>query len=215
MAEGKFDLKLVPEYNGTTSRPKMIHHRWLHLPTGFTDEVRVRNIDPVPSSPASAQNRYRLGDPVWVKPPCYRCTSKFQEGTVTEVISPQTVIVDGVPRHVKDVRHRTNVIPSGGTDDETSDDTGYITTPGRQAAQNGETSEPPLRRSTRGRLPTRPCLCCDQGSGGCVENISDAVGVTSLRQYCRTRWRTRVRTRRGERRERQRKINGWIRRKDY
>ena len=150
-------------------------------------EARLRNIDPVPLSPASAQNRYRLGDPVWVKPPCYWCTSKFQEGTVTEVISPQTVIVDGVPRHVKDVRPRTNATPSDGTDDETSDDTGYITTPGRQAAQNGETSEPPLRRSTRGRLPTRPCLCCDQGSGGSVENTSEAVGVTSLRQYCRTR----------------------------
>ena len=112
----------------------------------------------MPTSPASAQNWYRLGDPVWVKPPRYRCTSKFQEGTVTEVIIQQTIIVDGVPRHVKDVRPRTNAIPSGGTDDETSDDTGYITMPGRQAAQNGETSEPPLRRGTRRRLPTRPCL---------------------------------------------------------
>ena len=63
------------------------------------------------------------------------------------MISPQTVIVDGVPRHVKDmqpwtnailsdrtddedVRSRTNAIPSGRTDDETSDDTGYITMPG-------------------------------------------------------------------------------------
>ena len=77
------------------------------------------------------------------------------------MISPQTIIVDGVPRHVKDVQPRTNAIPpgrtndedvrprtnailSGKTDDETSDDTGYITMPRRQAAQNGETSEPPL-----------------------------------------------------------------------
>ena len=112
-------------------------------------EVRIRNIDPVPTSSASAQNWYRLGDPVWVKPPRYRCTSKFQEGTVTEVISLQSVIGDGVTRHVKGVRPRTNAIPSGGiddedvrlrtnaissggTDDETSDDTGYITMPGRQ-----------------------------------------------------------------------------------
>ena len=67
--------------------------------------------------------------------------SKFQEGTVTEVISPQTVIVNGVPCHVKDMRPRTNAILSGRTDDETSDDTEYITMPGRQAAQNGETPE--------------------------------------------------------------------------
>ena len=51
------------------------------------------------------------------------------------------------------IRQQHKDIPSGGTDDETSDDTGYITMPGRQAAQNGETSEPPLRRSTRQRLP--------------------------------------------------------------
>ena len=112
---------------------------------------------------------------------------QVQEGTLTEEISAQTVIVDGVPRYVKDMQSRTNAIPSGRTDDETSDDTGYIKTPGRQAAQNGETSEPPLQRSTRGLLPTRPCLYCYQGSGGSVENSSEAVGVTSLRQFCRTR----------------------------
>ena len=66
-------------------------------------EVRLRNIDPVPSSPASAQNQWSLGDPVCVKPPRYRCIFKFQEGTVTEEISAQTVIVDGVPHHVKDM----------------------------------------------------------------------------------------------------------------
>ena len=133
-------------------------------------EVRIRNIDPVPMSPASAQNRYHHGNPVWVKPPRYQYISKFQEGTVIEVISPQTVIVDGAPHHVKDMRPRTNAIWSGGTDAETSDDTGYITMPGRQAAQNRETSEPPLRQSTRQKLPMEPCLCCDQGSGGSVEN---------------------------------------------
>ena len=146
-------------------------------------EVRIRNIDPVPTSPASTQNRYRVGDPVWIKPPRYRCMSKFQEGTVTEVISPQIVIVDGVPRHVMNVQPRKNAILFDGTDDEdvrprtnartddeTSVDTGYITMPGRQAAQNGKTSEPPLRRSTRRRLPTWPCLCCDQGAGRSVEN---------------------------------------------
>ena len=46
------------------------------------------------------------------------------------MISLQTVIVDGVLHHVKDVLPRINVILSGGTDDETSDDTGYITMPG-------------------------------------------------------------------------------------
>ena len=64
--------------------PKADTSLWTALANGiYRYEVRIRNIDPVPTSPASAQNRYRLGDPVLVKPPCYRCTSKFQEGTVT------------------------------------------------------------------------------------------------------------------------------------
>ena len=148
-------------------------------------EVRIRNIDPVPTSPASAQNRYRLDDHVWVIPPHYRCTSKFQERTVTEVISPQTVIVNSILRHVKDVQPRTNAIPSGGTDDEdmrpqtnaissgetideTSDDTRHITMPGQQAAQNGETSELPLQQSTRWRLPMAMHVCDWTKSEACT-----------------------------------------------
>ena len=61
------------------------------------------------------------------------------------MISQQTIIVDGVPRHVKDVRPWMNAILSGGTDDETSDDSGYITMPGQQAAQNRKTLEPSLQ----------------------------------------------------------------------
>ena len=44
-----------------------------------------------------------MGDQVWVKPPNARCTTRFGSGKIDEIISPQTMLDDGVPRHVKDV----------------------------------------------------------------------------------------------------------------
>ena len=44
------------------------------------------------------------GDVVWVKNPREKCTTKYSTGRVTEVISPQSVKIDGLPRHVKDLR---------------------------------------------------------------------------------------------------------------
>ena len=46
---------------------------------------------------------------MWFKTAKNRCTTKFGKGRVTEVISPQSVLVDGVPRHVKDLRLRHSV----------------------------------------------------------------------------------------------------------
>ena len=41
---------------------------------------------------------------MWVKPPEARCHTKYKLGTVTKVISEQTMAVDGMPRHVRDLR---------------------------------------------------------------------------------------------------------------
>ena len=48
----------------------------------------------------------KVGDEVWVKPADARCTSRWQEGTVTHVNSENNVEVDGMARHVLDVRAR-------------------------------------------------------------------------------------------------------------
>ena len=73
-------------------------------------EQRLPGIDPV-APPKLDQSRfantYRVGDTVWVKPPCSRCTTQYQLGHVTQVTSEQSVEVDGLPRHVKDVRPAT------------------------------------------------------------------------------------------------------------
>ena len=44
-----------------------------------------------------------MGDRDWVKPPNIRCTTRFGSGKIDEIISPQTMLVDGVPCYAKDV----------------------------------------------------------------------------------------------------------------
>ncbi|KAF0302376.1 Intracisternal A-particle Pol-related polyprotein [Amphibalanus amphitrite] len=49
---------------------------------------------------------FQLGDAVWIRKRGDRCTAVSREGTVTKIVSPQTIEVDGVPWHVRNVRHR-------------------------------------------------------------------------------------------------------------
>ena len=47
--------------------------------------------------------RYDVGDCVWMKTPNGWCTSPYTHGCVTGVISPQNILVDGMPCHVRDM----------------------------------------------------------------------------------------------------------------
>lgn len=66
-----------------------------------------------------------VGDQVFARPPGARCNTPWHRGEVTRICSPQTVEVDGTPRHVADLRlapgfgsayrqrlRRTNVNPA-------------------------------------------------------------------------------------------------------
>ena len=67
--------------------------------------VRLKGIDALPpNKPNQQQIRYNVGDHVWVKTPIGRCTSPYTRRRVTGVISPQNVLVDGMPRLVRDLR---------------------------------------------------------------------------------------------------------------
>ena len=71
----------------------------------YNYEIRVLGIDRVlHSEPVAIDSPYDVGDSVWVKPPEARCHTKYKLGTVTKVISEQTIEVDGMPRHVRDLR---------------------------------------------------------------------------------------------------------------
>ena len=50
---------------------------------------------------------FEVGDWVWVKPPNARCGETWREGRVTRVISERNVEIDGMPRHPKDLRRRS------------------------------------------------------------------------------------------------------------
>ncbi|KAG1715034.1 hypothetical protein GQR58_000608 [Nymphon striatum] len=49
---------------------------------------------------------FAVGDEVWVKPPIPSCTRQWSLGIVSDVVSRYVVRVDGMPRHVKDIRKR-------------------------------------------------------------------------------------------------------------
>ena len=53
---------------------------------------------------SEGSRQYREGDRVVVKPPNARCDTRWSGGTVTKVNSPWNVDVNGVPRHIQDVR---------------------------------------------------------------------------------------------------------------
>ena len=91
----------------------------------------------------------RVGDQVWVKPKNCRCTSKWSMGEVTCINSSDNVSVDGMPRHVLDVRRVLS------EDDENFEDC-------RESASGSSEEEiatqlhqesPSLRRSNRVRHP--------------------------------------------------------------
>lgn len=48
--------------------------------------------------------RFDVGDEVWVKPPNARCVTQWKRGVVTGINSSNNIEVDGMPRHVLDVR---------------------------------------------------------------------------------------------------------------
>ena len=67
-------------------------------------EQEQRAADAAPDADDSED--YATGDAVWIRERGERCTAASRPGVVTGVNSPQVVEVDGVPRHVRDLRHR-------------------------------------------------------------------------------------------------------------
>ncbi|XP_067944891.1 uncharacterized protein [Watersipora subatra] len=63
-------------------------------------DVNLRGLD------EGSQGKFAVGDEVWVKPSTPSCTRQWAPGVITGVISKHNVCVDGMPRHVRDVRKR-------------------------------------------------------------------------------------------------------------
>ncbi|KAG1650082.1 Large subunit GTPase 1 [Nymphon striatum] len=63
-------------------------------------DVNLAKVESFEDSP------FAVGDEVWVKPPIPSCTRQWSLGIVSDVVSRYVVRVDGMPRHVKDIRKR-------------------------------------------------------------------------------------------------------------
>ena len=121
--------------------------------------VRLLGIDhALPSEPGAIDSPYDVGDVVWVKPAENRCHTKYKLGTVTGVVSEQTMEVDGMPRHVRDLRSAVPPEPAATTAQIfISDDEELPLLPARRGSEkNSSDSEedvdrPMSRRSGRAK----------------------------------------------------------------
>ena len=66
-------------------------------------EQRIKGIDVTPSLVRVVDTQYKMGDRVLVKPPNAWCTTRFGCGKIVWELMISSMLVDGVPRHVKDV----------------------------------------------------------------------------------------------------------------
>lgn len=61
--------------------------------------------DPTSTRPQKDElHGFKRGDTVFVKPASARCTYSWPPGIITDIISDQQLEIDGIPRHVADVR---------------------------------------------------------------------------------------------------------------
>ncbi|CDW61316.1 hypothetical protein TTRE_0000977101, partial [Trichuris trichiura] len=139
---------------------------------------------PVTSTNQDIRRRYNVVDEVWIRPPAGRCDTRYEEGTVTNVLSGQAVEVDGIPRHVRDIRRRT---PSpdrqkgtNKTENEVEEPL-LIRMPIRDSNVNAESPAPQLRRSRRIRQQ-RGSLVVEKQAGPVVfeDILYGAVALVAL-----------------------------------
>ena len=52
----------------------------------------------------SEESTVKIGEEVWVKPAHSLCTTRWGKGVVTDINSGNNISVDGMPRHILDIR---------------------------------------------------------------------------------------------------------------
>ena len=70
----------------------------------FTYEWRLPCVKPEAARGRAISSRVQIGDEVWVRPGSARCSTQWDRGFVTGVNSDNNVEIDGIPRHILDVR---------------------------------------------------------------------------------------------------------------
>ena len=96
--EAAFWYNLAPSNHTAESAPSTVL---------FNSGYKWRNPSakvPDRAPPSDDNERFHIGDTVFVKPAAARCTTRWPTGRVTAILSGQAIEVDGVPRHVADCR---------------------------------------------------------------------------------------------------------------
>jgi transposase InsO family protein len=92
--EAVFWYNLSPKNRGSCApNQEIFRYDWRH-PVMRDEELEEEEI----------RNRFKIGESVWVKPYPSRCTNQWNKGTVTKIISSNCVEVNGMARHVLDLR---------------------------------------------------------------------------------------------------------------
>ena len=152
VAEAVYRYNVMPRNDDPASSP---------ADTLFNYESRVSDVDTEVEA-SDGQCRFSVGDQVWVRDPSRRCDVPSSLGTVSRVVSPQNVEVDGIPRHVRDLRlallRRPEAPVTQGSD--TAEDVEHAPGPpnngaGAEGVQRGHDANEvsARRRSTRVRAP--------------------------------------------------------------
>lgn len=102
----------------TVPASQLYAYSWRTVPSENHEEEQV-----------AARGGFPVGSRVFVKPPGARCHSRWTERRVTAVNSPTNVEVDGIPRHIADIR----LVPESeaSSEDEEDDDDDYSPRPQR------------------------------------------------------------------------------------
>ena len=173
----------------------------------------MKGIDPKPSPPEVRSNAYQVGEPVCVKPLDCQCTTRFCKGLVNNVINPQTVLVNGTPHHVKDLRRHDElaIIEEDESDTSSGSEMGgvmvtyesedqhssaQLTTEEDTKDEDDQTSgdrrklteeHPTLpQRSTWQKQASSPCHICNHEIRGSVVKIGVKIAThlsTNVRAY--------------------------------
>ena len=146
----------------------------------YSYTARIRVVDVTLPPEDAGPSRYKVGDNVWVKISHGRCTTQFGKGTITGVYSPHSVLVDGTPRHVKDVCPVRGADATYCSSASSEDEAPMLYLPREDPAASesdhsdcgqrgpGDTSEDddvaesvPLRQSSGLKRPAPRCTLCD------------------------------------------------------
>ena len=147
-------------------------------------------------TPAPTHNQqqavFKPGDRVWVKTPHGRFTTKYKVGRVSGITSVQNITVNGMPRHVKDLRPIVGLGQLTVCSDIVSEDASkrFVTIRERpcelapstnvgDASSNNTSNEDQVtilpRRSTRRKRPPPECFMCDHRIRGSVVVILQTI----------------------------------------